>query len=433
MTRPFATHRAQSLAPLFERFLADQKGATAVLVGLSIMVLVGFAGMGTEVGSWYVTKRDMQGAADAAAFGAALARAGGSTAYTAEAKSVAANYGYVDQTNGVVISVNSPPISGNHKVASAIEVIVQEPRKRTFSALFSNAALTIKARAVAVSAVGGPACVLALDTGVAADVFTNGTTEVDLVGCGLAVNSNSGSALDIVGGAVINADDASIVGGVAGSGTLNTVNGTTTGASPTQDPYQDVQVPSYSGCNQSSYSSSSHQSDSFDASATGGVYVFCSGASVGAGATLNLSNGVFVIDRGSLAVNGQATLNVTNATVILTSSTGSDYATVDIHGGAVVNATAPTTGATSGLAFFQDRNAPNGVSNNFSGGTTQNITGAVYLPKQQVNFAGGSETGGSTCTQIIGDEVDFKGNANLFTDCTGKGVKTITTPPQLVE
>jgi hypothetical protein len=140
--------------------------------------------------------------------------------------------------------------------------------------------------------------------------------------------------------------------------------------------------------------------------------------------TLNLSNGTYFIDRGSLTVNGGATLNVSNATIVLTSSSASNYATVDVHGGATINATAPATGATAGLAFFQDRNAPKGGANNFSGGTTQNIQGAIYFPNQIVNFAGGTQTGHG-CLQIVADEIAFKGNANLETHCTGTGVASI--------
>lgn len=432
MTHILARHRTRSLRTLLRAFHHDERGATAVLVGLSIIALAGFAGLATEVGTWYTAKRGMQGAADAAAFGAAVAVAAGNTVYSSEAKSIAASYGYTDQVSGTTVSVNSPPTLGNYTGnPNAIEVIVQRPEQRMFSALFSSTSVVIKARAVAVAAVGGPACVLALNTGIAADVFTNGTTQVNLTGCALAVNSNSGSALNIVGGAIIDAQNASIVGGVTGNGTLNTTDGTVTGANPTPDPYQDVQMPSYSGCNQSSYNPAPHSTQSIDAS--GGTYVFCNGASIGAGATVNLSNGTYIIDRGTLSIDSQSTLNVSNATIILTSSTGSNYATVSVAGGATVNVTAPSTGPTAGLAFFQDRNAPADGTNSFTGGATQNITGAIYMPNQEVSFAGGTQTGGTACTQIVADEVDFKGNANLNSDCTGVGTRRITIPPDLVE
>ena len=46
---------------------ADRAGGTLVALALSLSVIAGFAGLGTEAASWYLTKRAMQGAADSAA------------------------------------------------------------------------------------------------------------------------------------------------------------------------------------------------------------------------------------------------------------------------------------------------------------------------------------------------------------------------------
>ena len=56
------------------------------------------------------------------------------------------------------------------------------------------------------------------------------------------------------------------------------------------------------------------------------------------GATLNLSPGVYIINGGNLSVKGGATINATGGvTIILTSSSGSNYGTVSIAGGTNVN------------------------------------------------------------------------------------------------
>jgi hypothetical protein len=411
-------------------FLRDTRGATSTLVALSLLVLVGFAGAATETGVWYVSKRNLQGAADAAAFGAALASGGGTTVLQTEAKATTARYGFVDGTGGVAVAVNKPPTVGAYAGnASAVEVIIQQAQTRSFSALFSSAALTLRGRAVATIQFGAPACVLALNAGANVDVLVNGTTNVNLNGCALAVNSPSASALDIVGNAVINAASATIVGGVAGNGTLNTTLGVQTGSAPTQDPYLGTPVPSPSSCAQNNYSLGSND----PAKTFTGGGTFCNGISLNSGGNLTLKDGTYILDRGALNVKSGSTLNLQNATLILTSSTGDNYPSVAVNGGSTVNMTAPTTGTYAGIAIMQDPHAPSNVTNTFAGGTAQNINGVLYFPGQDVKFAGGSSTGGAACTQIVADQVTFAGNAQLNSNCTGSGTKKITQPPRLVE
>ena len=414
------------LLTLCRRLAADRSGASAVIVGLAITVLLGLAGLGTEGASWYVSKRTMQGAADAAAYGAALA---GTVNYVTEAKAIAASHGFVDQTAGVSVAVNNPPLSGNYtNNSSAVEVVIQQPQARLLSNFYLANDPTIATRAVVLRGVG-PDCVLALNGTASADAFVNGTTDVNLIKCGLAVNSNSASALDIVGSAQINADSASVVGGISGNGTLTTVNGTFTGAAAVPDPYANVQIPDYQSLPCTALPVNGQTIDA--SQVAGGIVRFCASLSLTGHETITLENGIFILDGGSLSVNN-STLNLINATIVLTSSNGSNYGTVSIHGGATINATAPTTGPMAGIAFYQDRNAPAGTNNDFSGGTTQNIQGAIYFPSEIVDFAGGTQTG-SGCLQIVAGEVDFKGNANLESNCTGKGVKTISSPPKQVE
>jgi hypothetical protein len=160
--------------------------------------------------------------------------------------------------------------------------------------------------------------------------------------------------------------------------------------------------------------------------------VYCGGLSLSGGANVTLNPGTYIMDGGTFSISGNSTISGAGVTIVLTSSSGSDYATVSIAGGAHVNLSAPTSGNMAGLAFFQDRNAPSGVHNDFNGGETMNIEGAIYMPKQTVNFAGGTNTGNG-CTQIVADEIAFKGNANVEANCTGKGTASMVEPPRLVE
>jgi hypothetical protein len=254
-----------------------------VTIALTFSALVGFGALGAEVAEWYSIRRTMQGAADSAAFSAALARWNGAStaAFTSEATSVTANYGFVDGTNNATVTVNNPPLSGNYTTDSnAVEVIVSRPQPLQLARMFLSGPPTLTARAVATMNPLGSSCVLALDRSDITDMTDNGNTVLNLNSCNLQVNSPSNSALQLKGQATINAAGAYISGNYTTSGqaSLNTTNGISTGAPPANDPYADVSIPSYSGCDQQNYSLSGNKSASFSAGSS--PMVFCGGLSI---------------------------------------------------------------------------------------------------------------------------------------------------------
>jgi len=418
------------------QLISDRDGGVAVLTAMSLTTLLGFAGLGTEATLWYVAKRNMQGASDAAAFTAETAEIAGQSAanFTVAAKAVAARYGYVDGVNGVTVAVNNPPLHGAYTgSASAIEVVITQPQQMLFSRLFLSSGVNISARAVANTSGssgggGGNGCVLTLDRGDVTDVIDVGTAALNISTCDLYVNSSSASALTLSGTASINARNAFITGNYvqSGSSQFTTSQGIHTGVNPIDDPYANVQIPSYSGCDRTNTSLVSRATLNVAPSSPGGVYVFCNGLSMSGQSTLNLSPGIYIIDRGSLTLAGGSVINApSGVTIVLTSSTGSGYGTVSIAGGNTINIAAPTTGPTAGLAFFQDRHAPSSQSNSLSGGSTQTIQGAAYFPNEPVTFSGGSGNTPATCTQLVAYRATFVGNSTLNSNCSGTGVASI--------
>src|SRR5215831_3372809 len=104
-------HRAARLAA---GWLNSRKGNVALLFALLTPMAIGGAGLATEVGVWYHRRLELQGAADAAAYAAAVEmRAGGSTdTVTSEGLAAAQAAGY-DGSQGTFV-VNTPPTSGTH-------------------------------------------------------------------------------------------------------------------------------------------------------------------------------------------------------------------------------------------------------------------------------------------------------------------------------
>jgi Flp pilus assembly protein TadG len=75
---------------LIRRFSRDQSGSYVILSALLMPVLVGTAGLGTEVGWWYYKHKNMQSAADSGAVSAATAVTAG-TDLLSEANAVTVN------------------------------------------------------------------------------------------------------------------------------------------------------------------------------------------------------------------------------------------------------------------------------------------------------------------------------------------------------
>lgn len=409
----------QKLEAYLRSFHRNELGGILIIAALMLPVLVGVIGLGTDVGLWFFTHQKMQGAADSAAVSAAIA-----TNATTEANAVAASYGFIADAHGVTITVNKPPVSGNYTTASdATEVVISQPKTPAFSAIFLKSPVIITARAVAKAT--GLGCVLALNRTASAAVSVQGTSAVNLVKCGLYDNSSDSAALTVGGSAQLSALSVNVVGGETGSSKITTTNGNYTGRSPAADPYAGINFEKFSGCDQNKFTAKS--------TTTINPGVYCNGMKLNAGANITMNPGIYYIDRGCLCIAGGATLTGTGVTIVFTSSTGSDYATATINGGATVDLSAPTTGPTAGIVFFQDRKAPAGLAFKLNGGSTQNFDGALYLPEAAVTFAGGSATSVKGCTQLIADTISFSGNSNFSLNCDGSGIKPLGSAATLVE
>ena len=257
---------------------------------------------------------------------------------------------------------------------------------------------------------------LALNRTASGAVTVQGSANVVLNNCNLYDDSNSGAALTVGGSATLSALSVGVVGNISGSSRVTATNGIATGLTPVPDPYANVSFPSFSGCDKNNFAA--HSSQTIDP----GVY--CLGIRVVAGATLTLNPGVYYLDRGNLSVAGNSTMTGIGVTLVFTSSTGNNYATALVTSAANINLTAPTTGPTAGVVIFGDRGMPVGTSFRFIGGGSQFLGGAIYVPKGNLEFAGGNGAG-TSCTQIIADTIGLSGNSNLKLDCTGVGTKPI--------
>src|SRR4029078_9759607 len=109
-----------SFAKQSRRLLADERGGISVTVGVLLVPLLGALAIGFEVSNWYMTTRDMQNAADAAALAAAT---NAKSNYDIEAKAVAARYGFVDGTKTVtVVASNTAACPGGTNTCYSVTI-----------------------------------------------------------------------------------------------------------------------------------------------------------------------------------------------------------------------------------------------------------------------------------------------------------------------
>jgi Flp pilus assembly protein TadG len=418
-----ATNGRRSWLEMLHRFRRDESGNYVLIGALLMPVLVGMAAWGTEEGMLVQKQKVMQHAADSAAVTAAVAVVGGANDNgAASARAVAANYGFA-VTSTTLVAVNSPPTGGpNTSNRGAIEVRISQPQSRVFSTIWGSTAYTVAARAVATPQ--GQPCILALNQTASASYSEQGTANVSLVNCAIVDDSSSSSAVSLGGGGVVSTTFVGVVGGISGASNITASYGTMTGYHYTSDPYAGVNFPAYSGCDKHNYSA--HGTDTISP----GVY--CGGMKLVAGANVTLNPGIYYLDGGSLSMTGQSSLKGTGVTLVFTSSSGSGYATASISGGATLQLTAPTTGATAGIAMFGDRNEPLDTAYGLTGGDNQNIGGAIYFAKGAIQWAGNAN-GAQKCTQIVADTVQLVGNTTLQVDCKGFGTKTMGSPALLIE
>jgi Flp pilus assembly protein TadG len=417
------------------RFADDRAGVSAIMLGLAITVMMGFAGLAVDGGVWYADRRAAQGAADAAAFSAAVDytdSASPSAAYAkATALAVAAQYGFTNGVGGVTVTVNSPATSGNYTAASAnaIEVIISKSEPVFFSSLYLTSA-AIKARAVAVPGAASKYCVEVLNSNssIINTLFNVGAhATIDLSDCGMVDDGPSSCALNVTGNANLVAQNLSVVGNVcAVSPATVTVSGAkAVGAAPIANPYSALSLATVEGSTSMSCGVSPVTSSGQTYTISPGVYC---GLNVASGATLNMNPGVYYINGGVLNLQSGSTTNANGVTIILTGNLVVNYATANIAPGATLNLTAPTTGLTAGLALWSDPASPivlsQPLTSILNGGSAMTINGALYFPTQMVDFSNGSANS-AACTQLVAYEVTFEGGSRFSNECIPYAVKPI--------
>jgi Flp pilus assembly protein TadG len=401
----------KKLQKLLGRLKTDASGNALLLGAVSLPMLFGAAGLGLDTVQWTLTQRQMQRAADSAAIAGAFART--QNANVASQANLSLSRDQMVGLQSAPIIENAPTSGAYAGDTNAVKVILETQQRLPFSALFMQAAPTIRVEATATALSNGEFCVLALENSATVGIRMQGSATVEL-GCGLATNSVASNAVVASGSSTISASPVSAVGGLAPSSNYAPGTELLPNSIRQFDPYAQLPQPEPSDCG-NELRVGPNQARTVTNTSAGRCF-----RGMDLRGTVHFEPGVYYIDSGSFSVGSQATVTGTGVTFVLTSSTAdtnpSSIATASINGGATLQLSGPTSGTYAGVLFYQDRRAPNADGNRINGNSSSFFQGAFYFPAQGLEFNG--TTGMQTeCIQIAARRVTFIGNSTITNQC----------------
>lgn len=443
----------------------NQAGQALAFTALAMVALLGFVGLGIDMGMMRYQKRLQQTAADAAAIAGAtdLCPSSGCTNFggvQTASQSASGTNGFTDNTGGgacttpptnlavgsVTVTICNPPSTGPHTGNSNyVEAFVSAGQPTYFMQVFGVTGETITARAVATNFSGATlgstatGCVYTLGPPNAAieGVNINGSAVLNATSCGILDNGNfntKGSKLIVNAGSFGVSGDPNQTGS---GGTVTCSSGQTScptyGVPATTDPLASL-APPCSPCSAGTYisidgngnfSGSGASNVSYNSAAQTytiqpGTYSGINISGTGGGNKVNFAPGTYIIDgttgcnASCVSIPGNATITGTDVFFYFTNT-----ATWQTNGTPQINLTAPSSGTYQGILMFQDPNdtniGPNPNGPTLGGNNTSTYSGILYFPNDQVTFYGNNTTSGSGLGVgvVIAYSISLSGNPTV--------------------
>ena len=422
---------------LLKRLWSDRRGNVLVMAGAALPLLIGSVGLATDTIQWALWNRQLQRAADSAAFAGAYARFQDESSGDAVDRDLTNNNHLWVPLLGGYPQVSEPADTATF--VRAVEVSLAVQQSLAFSSMFLSTVPTITVTARAAAIDSGDFCVVALEETNTSGIIIQGSSTINM-GCGMISNSPSASVSVGVNGNAHNVTAEP----VAGAGGVPQINGVTNEQSyhlAQPDPYEgkyNTDIPPSVPCG----NMASHV---VSPAPTAGVTTLNPGCYSGNnqqfkfnGGSYHLKPGVYFLDSIDFIATG-GTITGTGVTIILTGATPGQ---ISMNGNASIQLQAPTetipATATSAaipgtcgvfggvnscnyakLLLMQSASAANSTNaNTINGNSTSSFDGTIYFPKQEVKFSGSS--GAQTkCAMVVARRVNFEGNANIQNNTTG--------------
>jgi hypothetical protein len=349
----------------------NESGQVMPLIALTLAVLMGFGGMGVDVGYWEYVQREQQSATDAAALGGAqqltYSNCANASAATAAADADAGRNGFRSNAN-VTIDVETPPKSGPYAAdRCAVYVQIKNAHVASFFTRFFGLASGQSETTEAVAKAGpqGNGCIYML----APNENTNfQSANLQAPGCSVYLNGSANFTSTAANAAFIGE------GNYAGSNNVGTFAGASPVAMlPVEDPCPEIVGCAYLAANPPP---TSPCTGSYSG---GGVLTPNCYSNLNLnGATVTLTPGTYVF-AGSSNFNG-ATITGNGVTIYMPAGASTNFNSVGS-----ISLTPPSAGNYAGVTYYQV--PANGSAVNFNASSTH-VSGLIYAPGAMLNYNG---------------------------------------------
>ncbi|HZV85232.1 MAG TPA: pilus assembly protein TadG-related protein [Brevundimonas sp.] len=411
-------------------------GNVGTLAALLIVPMVGTIGLAIEGGSWLVSQRSMQHAADSAAIAAAT---NNSANFIAEARAVSAEYGFSHGANAVTVDViDNAACPAPSTETNCYQVTVTRPQRLYLLGIVRFAgdttiegrpAQTVVAQAVA-RRPGRAATYCMVGLGESGQsIRVNGGPNVDLAGCDMFSNSNL-----TCNGA--NSDTGVYYGDSVGTSSCGQVE--RPGQTVLPDPFSYLSAnPPIPANTCSSYPQGAAGPTINSATSFASSVSRCGDTRLTSNVTVTTANSVLVVYNGRLDLNG-FTLKTSGSgslTLIFSGTnqnggpTTYNHVPVNTTGTGVLDIAAPKTGALKGVAMMQDgrlTGSKNNVNLLYTGNDpTLMIQGLIYMPNGEFDIRGAInlKSGGLACLGVVAKTILVSGTGSVFDNASSQCVQ----------
>lgn len=381
---------------------ARQEGQVVVIAALVLVGLLALLGLVLDGGLLYLTRRQAQNAADAAAWAGAYSLAAGSREQAIHSAFYYANLNGFDN-NGIHnrVTVSHPPNAGAYAGnPNFLQVTIAVTKPTYLIHLVYGGASAVSASATAgfVTTPSGGHEILVLDRSACNAALLSGSVLLEILDGGLMVNSSCSQALYVGGTSRLSASDyIHVNGGYSQSKSASITPKPVTSVPPSPDPLAGLPPPDLRSLpirHGSPWDPETLRIAHGSVTLEPGVYY--GGIAIAGDARVTLLPGLYAMAGGGFSVGGMA--RVKGEEVCLYNGVN-PYArrrdeavgSVIVTNSGILALTPPKSGSYAGLVIFQDRDNDQGMT--VSGGARLDAPdGTVYLPAASLTVSGSARS-----------------------------------------